>query len=170
MLRLPLHLLSSCSVSTAEILEYFSILALFSKGLHLRRGKQAIKGCAGSSFSPLAVSGQRNAGFAALRQLLSWVCCVLGAQVPLLPLYSRFYGEESCVCAPDEGHCVVWSDWVRISRDQDPGHPVAHPHSSAESHLVAIPAAAGEEALDVICRNQAASVVLTYFQLLEHIK
>lgn len=29
---------------------------------------------------------------------------------------------------------------------------------------------AGEETLDVICRSQAASVALTYFQLLEHIK
>lgn len=167
---MPPHLLSSCSVSTADFLEHFSLLALFSKGLHLQCGKQAIKGCAGSSFSPLAVSGQRNAGFAALRQLLSWVCCLLGAQVPLLPLYSRFMGRKA-VCVR-QMRVTVW--YGQIGSEQagtrTQGHPVVCPHSSAKSHLVAIPAAAGEEALDVICRNQAASVVLTYFQLLEHIK
>lgn len=78
-----------------------------------------MKGCVGSRFHPPAMSGRRNVGFTAFRQLLS--LGVLSAQCPSSRLFSvfSFLWEGNFVCV-GQMKVTVWYNQILGQDNQGP--------------------------------------------------
>lgn len=161
LLCLTPYMLFSSSGINSETLKHFSFWSLFCKGLYQWGGKQTVKGCVGSSFMP----GRRNKCFKAFRQLLS--LGVLSAQCPNSSLFSVFsfpWEGDLCIWARIRSLSGVIRFWGRIIKVQD--HGTYRGVSPQLSWIItwkqqpSLPV--GDKALDVICRRQAAPVVLTF--------